>query len=397
MKKLKVLHVIPSVSPKRGGPSAALPVLVRILVEAGMDVTVATTDDDGSGARRQVPLQQAIVEKDGGTYFYFPRQFTFYTASWPLRRWVLSHVREFDIVHVHALFSFPSVIAARAARRASVPYVIRPLGVLNRWGLANRRRTLKSGSLRLIELPLIRHAAAMHYTSAREKQEAEAVNPAVALTRAAIISLAVDCDGDADEGARFYTRFPEAAGRQVLLFLSRIDPKKGIELLLEAFASLRGEFPDALLVIAGDGEVPYVRQLHAAAERLSIDQHVLWPGFLSGADKRAAFRAATMFVLPSHSENFGIAAAEALAAGVPVLLSDQVAVADDVREAGAGVVVPCDSKAIATGIRRLLTDSVTRASFSAKGQDLARARYSTQSVQAALVNLYASLTRRPHA
>lgn len=397
MKTMRVLHVIPSISPKRGGPSTALPMLVRASIAAGVEVTVATTDDDGPTERLDVPLQREVREGDNAaTHIYFPRQSTFYTISWPLRDWLRSHVGDFDVVHIHALFSFPSVVAARAAQRAGVPYVIRPLGVLNRWGLAHRRPILKRGSLRLVEVPLIRRAAAMHYTSGRERDEAHWVDPVVADTASAIIPLPVEIfpENDRASAGPFYGRFPEAVDRQVVLFLSRIDRKKGIELLLEAFASVLVEFPGALLVLAGNGEEGYIAELRGKAEGFGIASHVLWAGFLSGADKRGAFVAATLFVLPSYSENFGIAAAEALAAGVPVLLSDQVAVADDVREHGAGVVVSCEANSIADGLRQLLANPTLRSTFSTKGKALVAERYSMLAIGGQLKSLYASVVNQ---
>lgn len=393
---MRVLHVIPSVSPKRGGPSAALPMLMRASAAASLEVSVATTDDDGPEGRVDVAFDEPLQRDDGATYFYFPRQLMFYTVSWPLRSWLRRHVREFDVVHVHALFSFPSVAAARAAADLGVPFVIRPLGVLNRWGMENRRRTVKRASFRRLELPLIRRAAAMHYTSEREKREAEAVDPLVAATRSAIIPLPIEQPNSSGATVdAFHGRFNEANGAHVVLFLSRIDRKKGIELLLQAFADVHREFPRAVLVIAGSGEEGYVRELHAQADRLNLGSRVLWPGFVTGADKEAAFAAATLFVLPSYSENFGIAAAEALAAGVPVLLSDQVAVADDVVDAEAGVVVRCEAGAIAAALRELLGDPELRAKVSLRGKALVEERYSLITVGAQLKNLYESVVNLP--
>ena len=133
---------------------------------------VATTDDNGPGACLPVPLKESVPQ-DGWNTFYFRKQTEFYKVSWPFRRWVQQHAPDYDLVHIHALFSFTSNCAARAARRAAVPYIIRPLGVLNSWGMKNRRRLLKSFSFRFVEQPILRHAVAMHYTSYAEQIEAE--------------------------------------------------------------------------------------------------------------------------------------------------------------------------------------------------------------------------------
>jgi glycosyltransferase involved in cell wall biosynthesis len=393
MNRPSVLHVIPSVSPKRGGPSAALPMLARAGIEAGYSVVVATTDDDGPGGRLAASFQRPVRESYGADCYYFPRQLAFYTVSWSLREWLKANIRRFDLVHVHALFSFPSVAAAHAAHRAGVPYVLRPLGVLNSWGIENRRRFLKRLSLRFVESPIIQKAAAIHYTSRAEQREAATLSAVIAAAPSAIIPLPVELTAaDAPSSPEpFYCRCPGAAGREVVLFLSRIDPKKGIELLLQSFAQISEEFPNCVLVIAGKGTEEYEKSLQDKANDLGIASRVLWPGFLSGTDKAAAFASATIFVLPSYSENFGIAAAEALAAGVPVLLSDKVAVADDVQEEDAGLVVKCDARAITNALRQLLINPAMRYALAARGRNLAGERYSHAAVGRELNKLYESV------
>ena len=177
---LRVLHVIPSVSPTQGGPSFALASIARALVSRGVEITVATSDDDGPGRRLRVPLEEPVVGPEGVRSFYFAKNMELYKVSLGLRAWLRAHVREFDLVHVHALFSFSSIAAANAARSAKIPYIVRPLGVLNRWGLRNRRSWLKKMSLNWLELPLLQRASAIHYTSLAERNEAAEAHPAIA-------------------------------------------------------------------------------------------------------------------------------------------------------------------------------------------------------------------------
>ena len=134
--RLRVLHVIPSVGPRRGGPSVAMRTLARGLTRAGVDVQIATMDDDGPG-RLDVPLERP-VEEEGATYWYFRRQTRFYSVSWPLTRWLAGRVANFDLVHIHALFSYAAVPASIFARTRGVPYIVRPLGTLNRFGMERR-------------------------------------------------------------------------------------------------------------------------------------------------------------------------------------------------------------------------------------------------------------------
>jgi len=390
---LKVLHVIPSLSPVAGGPSLALPVMERALAAAGIEVTVATTDDDGPGRHADVPLGQA-VKTAGSTRYYFRKQTEFYKCSRPLSRWVADHVTDFDLVHVHALFSHTSNSAARSACRRDIPYVIRPLGVLNRWGMRHRRRWLKWLSFHCVERPILRRAAAMHYTSRVEKIEAE---QAGATARAAVIPLGIELAGfeNLPGPDLFLARFPEAAGRSLVLFLSRLDAKKGLDLLLPAFASVKRIHPQARLVVAGDGEETLCRHLKSEAQRLGLKDDIIWPGFLRGAEKLSAFAAATVFVLPSYSENFGIALVEAMAAGVPCVTTEGVAVAEDIRERGAGWVVPPDTAPLAQALTLALGDDDARIRKAASARRLAHERFSSAAMGSALSGLYAELVQRP--
>ncbi len=390
---MKVLHVIPSLSHSQGGPSFALPLIARSLIQRGIKVDVATTDDDGPGKRIAVPLG-VPVERDGFSVRYFKKQTQFYKVSLPFSRWMRKHAGEYDVVHIHALFSYTSISAAREARRAGVPYVVRPIGVLNRWGMRNRRRLIKALSFRFIEGPILRHAAAIHYTSRQERVEAE---QAGASAMAAVIPLGVSVPGvgDLDAAERFRVRYPETRGRRVVLFLSRLDVKKGIELLLPAFAAVRQAHPDAVLVLAGDGDQEYVEGLRKMTVALSLAECVVWAGFLGGEEKRDAFAAATVFVLPSYSENFGIALVEALAAGLASVTTEGVAVAADIREHEAGLVVPSEIQPLRTALDDLLRDAELRTRLGANARRLAIERFSLDAMSAALVRLYEnSITRR---
>src|SRR5579871_4552767 len=166
----KVLHVIPSVGPVRGGPSVMVRTLARGLAQSGVETDIATTDDNGPG-RLDVPCGRPVVEH-GVTYWHFRRQSRFYTFSWPLTTWLARNVGKYEVVHIHAVFSYAASPAAYWARRCGVPYFVRPLGILNRWGMEQRRPGLKKLSFRFIERPMLRDAAFVHFTSEQERCEA---------------------------------------------------------------------------------------------------------------------------------------------------------------------------------------------------------------------------------
>ena len=298
--------------------------------------------------------------------------------------WVLRHVRDYDVVHIHALFSFTSVVAAWAARRAGVPYVVRPLGTLNRYGVEQRRPWLKQLSLKLIEGPILRHAATVHFTA--EAEQVEALSLGIPM-HAVVIPLGIE-PTQMDDGQVLLDRRHGTDNGRSLLFLSRLDPKKNVEGLLRAFNLLAHEWPDLRLVIAGNGEASYVAGLKKLAVELGVADRVVWLGHIEGEQKAAALAAAQVFVLPSFSENFGIAAAEALMAGLPCVLGKGVAIADEIAEAGAGIAVEPDPDSIAQGLKKLLSDDALWTSMSGKAAALAREKYSVDAMGERLVRLY---------
>ena len=383
---MKVLHVIPSIALKHGGPSVALPAMVRAVAGSGVSVDVATTNDDGPGRCLNVPIATP-VERDGGRYFFFPKQIEFYKASWPFRSWIGKTAIDYDLIHIHAVFSFTSIVAAHAARRKGVPYIVRPLGVLNRWGMKNRRHLVKQLSFQFVDGPVLRDAAAIHYTSEQEREEAESIG---VRTRAFVLPIGLDTAQLRDQGAGvdFLKNRPQLAGREIVLFLSRIDPKKGLDLLLEAWPQIVEKRPAVCLLIAGSGNEPYLTELRGKAEQLRVSDHIMWAGFLEGREKAGALGVARIFVLPSFSENFGIAAVEALAAGVPSVLTEGVGIAAELKRADAAIVVRPQAAELASAILMLLSDQEFSKRLSAAGRTFANEHYSIQDMGRSLIAMY---------
>ncbi len=386
---MKVLHVIPSLSAVHGGPTRAVALMERALSGLGVRVETVTSDDDGAGRHNGRPCGVPLTE-NGVTRRYFRKQVDFYKASLPMARWLARHVRDYDLLHIHALFSFSSMAAARAARRAGVPYIIRPLGTLNRYGVTQRRPWLKRASLALLEGPALRAAAAVHFTSLDEQREAEALRLPL---RGVVIALGVEPGPPADS-APVRARYPALADAPYLLYLSRLDPKKNLEGLFEAFSHLPPQWSAVRLLVAGTGDPGYVGALRERAARLGLEDRVVWAGHVEGELKASALAGALAFVLPSFSENFGIAAAEALMAGLPCVLGAGVAISADVAEAGAGLVVAPEPASIEAALAAVLADPERRDRMADEAKALALRAYSAQAMGENLSDLYKRILKR---
>jgi glycosyltransferase involved in cell wall biosynthesis len=383
---MRVLQVIPSVSAVHGGPSLVLALLEQGLCAQGISVTTATTDDDGPARRLEIdpPLQGRGVRR-----IYFRKWFDFYKVAPAMLPWLWWNVRTFDVVHIHSLFSFASVAAGLIASGRGVPYIIRPLGTLSQYGLTQRRPRLKRLSLALLENRILGHAAAVHFTSEAEWEEAKLLKLRL---RAVVIPLAAQAEQRGDEQL-LLRDYPALVDRQVVLYLSRLDPKKNIEGLLRAVAAVRTQRGDVMLVVAGGGQPEYTRSLKMLAQALGLEPNVVWLDHVGGARKAAAFAAAQVFVLPSLSENFGVAGVEAMLAGVPCIFGQGVAIARDAMRAGASMTVTSEPESIARALMELLADKPRQEAMGRRAREFAEREYSVQTMATRLIALYRKICK----
>jgi glycosyltransferase involved in cell wall biosynthesis len=305
--------------------------MCRALIATGERVMIATTDADGRG---RLPVGTGTTgEFDGVPTVFFHRR-AGESAKWSpaLASWLRAHVRDFDAVHVHAIFSHASVAAGRACRLAGIPYIVRPLGSLDPWSLRQhkyRKRLLLALAVRR----MLREAAAIHYTSQEERRLAE--SGFLRLAEGHVVPLGVDEEffEDRTPGLR-----PDHG---TVLIMSRLHEKKGVDLVIRAFheAVQHGGARTWRLVIAGDGATHYVDRL----KRLALDgparDRIGFNGWVDRGARRDLLRNASLLALASHQENFGIAAVEAMACGVPVMAAPGVNLAAEIAREGAGWVV----------------------------------------------------------
>lgn len=347
---MRILQIVPSISLIYGGPSQMVLGLAPALARAGVEVTVLTTDSNGDIDQKplDVPLNSP-VEQDGYQIIYFRcAPFRRYKFSLDLLKWLNHHAHEFDLAHIHALFSPVSSVAATVCRWQKLPYILRPLGTLDPADL-RKKRQLKQLYAALLERPNLAGAAAIHFTSVQEAKISErfGVN-----TRDLVIPLGVTGVGEKGSGGErgnvVRSKFGIPEDVPLVLFMSRIDPKKGLDLLIPALEKLLAVGLNFHFVLAGTNpqDPIYEEKIKLQIQNSPLRSRTTITGFVSGELKSALLQAADLFVLPSYYENFGIAVAEAMAAGKPVIISDQVHICQEVRDSESGWVGATDVQAL---------------------------------------------------
>ena len=391
---MRVLHIIPSISPLRGGPSQAVLSMVAALRQHGLDATILTTNDDGPGIQATMPLGQwhelqalgeAVPVLAFGRWSPPLRAVREFAIAPGFSRWLGRHASEFQLVHVHALFSCTTSLGMAQLRRQGVPYLLRTIGQLNGWSL-NQSAGRKQLFLKLLDRANLEGAAALHFTSDAERQEAAALQ-----IRAPSFVLPLGVQAIESNPPEASNGDPSAQGVDVptrFLFLSRLHPKKQLPLFFEALANLNQRAPSRSweLDIAGEGNPAYVAELQQNAQQLGIASQIHWHGFVAGVAKQALLRHAHWFVLPSASENFGIAAAEALMAGTPAVLCPGVALATDVEAAGAGLICEPTTEALSVCLERCLQPPPVAMRQAARR--LAMERYGWPAISRKLIGRY---------
>jgi glycosyltransferase involved in cell wall biosynthesis len=431
--------------------------LSAALASGGVDVTIITTDSNGDIGQPplDVPLNQPI-EQNGYQIIYF-RCFPFrrYKFSLDLLRWFNLNAGQFDLAHIHALFSPVTTLAATIARYHKLPYIIRPCGMLDPADLQKKRR-LKQIYASLLERPNLAGAAAIHFTSKREARVSErfgvVAQPAIRqgfkplpqsesplkrtdeffsprprtfavrqginsladfwvklttktnkITRIPqdlVIPLGVTLDRDLSfvsragvidgERTSVLTANLDESCMPAILFMSRIEPKKGLDLLLPALEKILLEKIEFNFILAGSNaqNVEYETKIKVQIQNSNLAKCTTITGFVSGELKVELLAKADLFVLPSYYENFGIAVAEAMAAGTPVIISDRVYISEEIEHAEAGWVAPLEVSEIARLIRSALLDPEERKRRGINAKNYAETHYNWSAIAQRTIEAY---------
>lgn len=382
---MRVLHVVPSYIPawRYGGPIRTVHGLCAGLSRAGLDVHVFTTNVDGD-RDSDVPLGQS-VDLDGVSVTYFPsrRLRRLYYAP-AMRSALHADVGGFDLVHLHSVFLWPTWTAARQAASAGVPYVVSPKGMLVRELMRRKSRWIKRLWVALIERRTLQLAAGIQVTSRQELEEFETFGFRSAKPR--LIPHGLDLP---EERPRPGPPDPPPGRRARILFLGRISWEKGLDRLIPALRHV----PGVELVVAGNDEGGWTARLSDLARAEGVLERVTFAGPVEEEAKRELLAGAALLVMPSYSENFGMAAAEAMAAARPVVVTPEVGLADIVRESGSGIVVEGAPERLGPAIDRLLRDPERLKASGENGRRTVEARLTWDRVAAEMLLWYREIVR----
>jgi glycosyltransferase involved in cell wall biosynthesis len=332
---MKLLHLIRSANPAGGGPIESLKQSSRAMAEMGHITEVATLDDPAAHWSHDLNIPVYPLGPGKGTYGYTPH----------LVSWLKRHARNYDAVVVRGIWQYHSFGCWKALRGSKTPYVVFTHGMLDPW--FKRTYPLKHLKKMLYwpwaEYRVLRDAKAVLFTCEEERVLARDSFRQYRCNEI-VVNYGTSTPGGnpAARKASFFQQFPELRGKRLALFMGRIHPKKGCDLLINAFANVLRSQPDWHLVIAGPDQVGMQSTLHLAAADKQVADRITWTGMIAGEIKYGAYDAAEVFVLPSHQENFGIVVAEALACGTPVLISNKVNIWREVTQDGAGLVANDD-------------------------------------------------------
>jgi len=351
-------------------------------------VDVYTTSIDGS-LDSDVPHGKPVY-MDGVQVRYFRAGIGRRLFRAPgLSRALDSQIKDYDIVHTHSLFLWPPAVAARTAHRAGVPYVVSPRGMLVRELVEKKSRHVKEFWLRFVDRPNLENAAAIHYTSWIELDEAAAFGYRTPWSL--VVPNGIDAPLPEVEPDSVSGRVTDILGKGPLItHVGRVHWKKGIDVVLRALPDL----PGVHFAVAGNDDEGIGPGLRALANGLSVADRVHWLGPVDENDKFALLRGSDLFVLMSISENFGNAALEAAAVGCPVVLSPDVGVGDALVAAGAGRFVPRDPEALSSALGELLAAPETLSSMAQAGKTVCTEHFSWSAVAARVEEGYRELLRQ---
>jgi glycosyltransferase involved in cell wall biosynthesis len=398
---MRILLVIPSLGPLAGGANVSCFELGRALTKLGAQVSIYTMDRD-LPPEVHARFHNPVILNGVSVSFFRALGPSRYPVSFTLAK-EMSRIRgKFDVVHIHSLYRFHLPLAAYFCRKYGIPYVVKPHGSLDPF-LYERGRLLKSVHEWLFDRNAYLLASAVQFTADDELKLAASTGffgrsklvTAKVIPNGVVIPEGVKGISLESKPESIFLKFPKIGqGKKLVLFLGRINFKKGLDILVPAFARVHRRYPNAHLVIAGPDSEGLGLKVKTWLEDEGVAEHATFTGMVLGVDKAALFQAADVFVLSSYTENFGVAIIEAMGMGVPVVISNNVNIWREVADARAGIVTNCDVGEVADAIEKILGDPVESKNMGFRGMQVASEKFDWKVIAQKMLNVYETLVRK---
>jgi glycosyltransferase involved in cell wall biosynthesis len=358
------------------------------MARIGLDVSVYTTNIDGSDSLLSVPLQSP-VNIGGVSVTYFPSTFG-RNSTWDskaLYRMLEKTVIHFDILYISAIWQRIGISVGRIAKKHRVPYVVGPHGSFDSV-LLKKGKVKKMLYWHLFLKQCIRYAGAIHFTTEYERRQSILLRSGYHsfVVPNCMPAQAFQVNNSSDVSLR--EEFGIAQNVPLILTVARPVPKKRLDILLNAFKNVSKCFPGARLMIVGRCDSAYARRMKALSNLLGLDEKVIWAGYRTGSRLDDCYAGADLFVLPSMDENFGMVVTEAMAAALPVVISNCVGVAEDVERYNAGIVTDVDAQQVARAAIKLLHDRPRLQKMSENARNAVTQLYSGEQVSRLMLKAY---------
>ena len=380
---MKVLQVVPSLAPEWGGP-------VKVVNElAGALEAIGVSSEIISAQGRRVGNPETVTNDIPIHLFETGPLARLWTAHTPgLKKTLARKIPDFDLVHIQELWHYPGYIASKIARSRNVPYIVTIHGELNEWNL-QQKRLKKQIYMTAIQRGILQKSAALH---AITQAESNRIRQLEIETPVAMIPNGIHTEEfeNLPDRSQFVSRYPELENRLIVLFLGRIQQKKGLDILAQAFGNLVRTRHDVRLVVAGPDEDNTLTEIKTILKSQGALEKAVFPGMLTGEQKLEALSAADIFALTSYSEGFSVALLEALSAGLPLVITDECNF-PEVGDSRAGFVVRPNDSETASALMSLLDSADLRREMSENARRLVRSNYTWERIAEKMFTLYGNV------
>lgn len=368
---MNLLHVIPSIDALRGGPSRALLDMVQALTQKNIHNTVVAAEGNSKDFNQSTDSKLIVFPSLIGRRWGF---------SPALSKWISKNISNYDIVHIHSFFSYTTLRTANEANKQHIPYVLRPAGALDEFSF-QQKQFKKQLFFNFFGEQILKNAKMVHCTSRFEEAQILKKDPTA---KTKIIPLGTYLEGNPRNEN-------EKNSALTLIYLGRFYPNKGLELLIQAVARLKNSGRELKLILAGKGDPSYEMKLKNLIQQEGVAGQILWVGFLGEAEKAVWFAKADVFVLPSDHENFGISAVEAMACGLPVIVSDQVGISEEIVSSKAGLIIERNESQLIAAIEHFINNPKDIEQIGTNAQKLAEEKFRWPQIADQLTELYNSI------